>query len=583
MRVAFSQNNKYVLFIHENAREYKFLLGFPAFIRIESYNACEKILPIVFNVVNRLQTEWKKVSIDADVYSWLNSEFKLEKLPSEFKFHTKPIDFQEIALRYVYTLGSAGILLDPGMGKSKIVLDYIVLKGFKKVLIVCPAPLLFVWEDEILIHRPELKNYYIVQSTNWEQEKNKIEDAEVIIINYTKVSLLKHRLKTIGWEYIHLDEFSIKDPKTDRTKSVLELSRRIPYRTGGSGTLINNSVMDAFCPVSYLQPSLIGGNYGNFFQRYAVTAKVSTPANPGLERKVVVAFKGKKEVKAILESCSIVMTKEQWLKLPPKHFHDVYVQMQGEQKLKYYELLKNYRIELQGEELEIDNPLVMMMKLYQISQGFLYIDKEDSSIEDLLPEENKLKKSKKTRKTIFFEEQPKVQRLKELINDEISGKKAIIWFNLSAEYTLIETALKELGETYLSIQGGDKNLGTKVREFNKNPNIRFLVCQAKSVNYGITVLGTKTKDLENSEIEIFPNLDSSVYTQIFYSINFSLEVYLQQQDRIHRLGQVHDCHYYRLFANSPIETKIRQAISDKVYLRKEILVDIMNSVLKETL
>lgn len=582
MEVVFSQNRKFVLFLHKNTKEYKILSEFPAFIRIEQYYGCEAIQPIVYNVIQRFNRSFKSVIISPSVQRWLDEPFKLKTLPEDFKFITKPINFQEIALRFLYTLGSAGLLLDPGMGKSKIVLDYISLKKFNKSVIVCPAALLFVWEDEIRHHRNDL-SYHIIKSTDWENEYDSVLENQVTIINYNKAVILKHRLKEIPYDFIHLDEFLIKNPTTDRTKALTEIGRGIPHRAGGSGTLINNSPLDAFCPSRFLQPSLVGWNYSYFFKKYTVV-KPTKATEDKPSRNVVVAFRGKDEIRSILESCCIVMTKEEWLKLPEKHFHDIYVQMDVEQKEVFYKLMRNYYVQLEtGKEIKVDNPLSMLSKLYQISQGFIYTYKEPVSEinSDLLAENIPAKKLKSDRETYFFGKQPKIEALKELIEKTLAGKKSIIWFNLDGEHALITNLLNSINASYLSIKGGDVKIGEKVRKFNKDPTISYLVCQSKSVNYGITVLGSSKEDLENEGIEVMPGIDTSVYTQIFYSINFSLEVYLQQIDRTHRLGQKNECNYYRIFVNNPIESKLREAISLKMNLKKEMLIDVANSILLE--
>ena len=598
MKVSFSEDKNYLVFQYEDIKEYKALHKIPALTNMGVGKVCPAILPVAFNVVARFRKQFTNLSVQPELETWLKSPFKLLPLPEGFEFHTKPKDFQEIALRYLYTLGSAGILLDPGMGKSKVVLDYIFLKGFKKTFIVCPSALLFVWEDEIQKHRPEL-SFHIVKTTDWDKELPGINAAQVVIINYSKAVILKHRIKELDVDFLHLDEFLIKDPSTNRTKAITEIARGVPYRCGGSGTLINNSPLDMFCPVRYLQPALVGWNYSTFLDKYAVIVEAK-PRNAGDKpRSTVVGFRGKDEVRSILDSCCIVMTKEKWLKLPDKHFHDIYVQMSQEQREAYYGLMRNYRMDIAGQEVTIDNPLVMLSKLYQISQGFLYITPESPSeiSLDLLgmfsDETGALEKKTKgkaqdgtgkragPRQTVFFKEQPKVEALKKLLTSTLQNRKSIIWFNMEGELILIEQALREIGDTYLVIKGGDKKIGDKVREFNRTQGIKRLVCQAKSVNYGITVLGTRADALEAEGIQVLPDIDTQVADEVFFSLNFSLEVYLQQQDRIHRLGQDRSCNYYRIFANNPVETKIRQAIEDKVSLKQEMLIDIANGVLTE--
>jgi SNF2 family DNA or RNA helicase len=203
----------------------------------------------------------------------------------------------------------------------------------------------------------------------------------------------------------------------------------------------------------------------------------------------------------------------------------------------------------------------------------------ENEVNELLAEDPK-KKKKLKRQTIFFEDSAKIEALRRLICETIPERKAIIWFNMEAEYVLIKEMLEREGKSFLTIKGGETRTGEKVRTFNKDPSIQYLVCQARSVNYGITVLGTNVEEFENSDIEVPPNISPEVHTEIFYSMNFSLEVYLQQQDRIHRLGQKHTCDYYRIFATSPVEKRIREAIADKLTLRHSLLIDIAEKLQK---
>lgn len=577
MKVTFSEDSSKVLFLHEDIKEYKRMNEYPAFSRQGIYFCAEAKLPVVHNLVQRLRKDFSSVKLSREIADFLNQDFKLGSIPPSFSYITEPLDFQEIALRYLYTCNGGGLLLDPGMGKSKVVLDFIALKGFSKSLIVCPKALLFVWEDEVATHRND-KSIYVVKSTSWDKEFSGISEADITVINYDKAVDMAFPLKSFGFQFIHLDEFLIKDPSTTRTKTMISLSRAIPCRCGGSGTLVNNSVFDIYAPVSYLEPSLVGSSFSKFKNRYAVL----NPRNP----RQVVGYKGVKDAKAILESCSIVMTKEQWLKLPEKKFFPTYIGMGEKQKEAYYNLLRNYIALVEENVVEVDNPLVMMSKLYQISNGFLYIkeDSRDGGIEedlvrekreaeiDLLAEGVTARKPKVKRKTVFFEDAGKAPYLEELLSSKLKMRRGLIWFNMAAELEIIKKVLINLGQTFDVIKGGEKSTGDKVRAFNKDRNIQWLVCQAKSVNYGITTLGTK--ELIESSEEAMPCLSTEVYTQVFYSLNFSLEVFLQQQDRIHRLGQRNVCEYYLLYSRSPVETRLRQILEDKLSVRKEVLVDV---------
>lgn len=576
MQIKFNTLKNRVLFINEGATEYKNMMSFPAFQKEGPFFYVPAKVHVVFNVVSKLQTAFKKIAIDKDVLDFMNGDMDLKKLPEDFKYITSPMEFQDIALRYMYTVGSGGLLLAPGMGKSKVAADYIALMKFKRSIILCPKPLCFVWEDEIAKHRNDL-TIHVFKTTDWEKEWEQAKDKDIICMNYSKASILKTQISKVAFDFIHLDEFLIKDPTTARTKDITAISRNIPYRCGGSGTLVNNSILDVYSPVNFLEPALVGTSFTSFKNRYTVR-------NPRDLRMVVGYTKGQ-EVKATLESCCIVMEKENWLKLPPKTFHDVYVNLGDDQRDFYSSLSRNYIASLNGATVEVDNALVMAAKLTQCANGFLYIsektDEDSEEVMDLLAEEVK-KKKKVPRKTQFFSSQPKITAMLDILKNKVKGKRGIIWYNYEAERELISKALDDNKFPFLTIKGGTKNIGAVVREFNNNPNIPWLLCNAKAVNYGITILGTTQEKMEDSDIEIFPGMSPEVHTQIFYSCNFSLECYLQQCDRIHRIGQTHDCHYYRIFANTNVEHRIRKALDDKMLIRKDMLVDICEKLREDS-
>jgi SNF2 family DNA or RNA helicase len=274
MLLQLNQDKTKVLFIHEDGKEYKFLANFPAFLKSfhDPYYWAPAKPQIIYNIYHRLRKAKRTLKVEQAVLDLVNQPFALKQIPADFKFHTKPMDFQEISLRYLYTVGGGGLLLDPGMGKSKVILDFIVLMKFTKCIIVCPKPLLFVWEDEIAIHRPEL-TYHTVRTTDWAAEREGILKANVTIINYNKAVAFSEALQGMGYQFIHLDEFLIKDPSTSRTKDITELSYSIPHKAGGSGTLINNSVQDVFAPVRYLEPSLVSRSSAKFLNHFGVKKK----------------------------------------------------------------------------------------------------------------------------------------------------------------------------------------------------------------------------------------------------------------------------------------------------------------------
>jgi len=552
-----------ILFEPEDAKERRYLESFPGLLREGLHFFSPGKPRVIYNLYQRISKHIKPHNIRYTplVQKMVTESFPLLDLPIDFTFYTSPLEHQLQALRFMFTQGSCGLLLDPGLGKTKVVLDFIYLMSFGKVIIVCPKPLLYVWEVEILKHRPEL-SFYIVNSTDWEKESEGINKAQVVILNYNKAVTLEANLLSLKADFLGLDEGLIKNYTTDRTKSLTRLGRSIPYKCVMSGTLINNSPLDSFSPLRFLEPALVGEGVTRFKDRYAITARQN--------RNIVIGFRDMPEIQTILASSCIVMRKEEWLKdLPPKKFHLIKCALEGEALRCYEDLISNWMFEYQGETFEFDNALPRLGKLLQIANGFTYVADKDP-LEELTEKKVKSKK----RRTLFFKEQPKIKEFHELLvdPDKLYKRRAIVWFNYQAELDLLERYLKEQGIKYLVVKGGEKDVGGKIGLFNSDPSYRFLLGQARTINYGATVLG------DNEDYEVPPEFSTTVSDQVFYSLNFSLEVFLQQQDRIHRIGQTLECNYWILLTNSCIEARIHQAMEDKIFVNRSLLIDISKEV-----
>lgn len=570
-----SINSRFVKFHPENEREKKLVHSFPGFIKIGLEYVAKAKPHVVTNLVERLRQKKVNLNMDQTVHSLVTNTFRLKPIPEDFKFFTEPLKHQNIALRFAYTVGSFGLLLEPGMGKTKVILDYIALMGFNKVLVICPKALLFVWEDEVKDHRPD-KTIYCLKSTDWEKEKNEALAADILVVNYAKAVILEEQLNVVAWQFITVDEGLIKDPTTQRTKSITNLGYKTEHKAIMSGTLVNNTPLDVFAPVRFLEPSLTGGSFAKFKDEYCIMAK-GGKSEAGNDMKFVVGYRKPKEIKEILHSCSIVMTKAEWLKdLPAKNYRTIIVQMHDEQRRIFEELQSNYVTEVNGVYVEIDNPLVALCKLMQVSNGFLYLNDNDAEEMEWLngvEKKEKKKKKSKARDVFYFEHQPKLNKLVDLLKGELSNRRVILWYNYYGEKVLIEQRLTDEKISFITIAGGEKDTGGKVRQFNTDNGVQVLLCQSKAVNYGVTVLGY---DLDSDDIQILPGVDTNVFTEIFYSQSFSLETYLQQCDRIHRIGQKHSCDYIHLISNSTVEYQIVEALKGKMELRTEFLEDIIN-------
>lgn len=554
-----SQNR--VEFVPQTLEDYSFLGKFPALVKVQGCYYSTNKVPVLANIFSRVPSDYFQKWIIPD---GLIHEVSLVDVEG-FKFYTEPLRHQLIALRFLITNRGGGLLLDPGLGKTKVALDFCAYMKFGRVLVVCPKALMFVWEDEIAVHRPDL-SYSSFTTTEWENHADK--DKKLWIINYRKAVILQDLLAKVKFDAIIIDEGLVKNPQSEQTKAITALSKGITYRIIMSGTLVNNSEEDIFSPIRIMEPSLVGTNLTNFREAYF---NYWLPDKNNTNKRIWVSAKDPEVIKSILHSCSLVMRKEEWLNLPSKNFIEVPVQMPEVAAHHYYELLSNYITTISGKSVECDNPLSLMCKLSQISNGFVYEKGEDPR--DMgLPAKGRRSKN---RPVHYFKEQPKLNALQTLLEGDLRGEKFVLWYVMDAERKLLETRLAELGVTFLTIAGGEKDVRGKVSRFNDpKGGIQVLLCQAKTLNYGVTLLGKQEEDEELEEFQEI-RLSPAICVEVFYSLTFSLEIFLQQQDRIHRIGQTKDCRYYLLVTNSPVEQGLIDKLKMKQELRDFVLEDIL--------
>lgn len=590
---------------------------------------------VVKNVLRRVKTHFSgNARISARAQAIRQSPFALLPLPAAFAYHTDPLEHQDIALQYLFTMKRMGLLLDPGLGKTKVVLDWIFLEKltnpeFSKALVVCPKALLFVWVKQMRIHRPELK-IHVLRAVGYnkqiqgrrkklksagisehqkrilqadiarleedrDEESAAVQRADIVLVNYAKVVQNPRFFTRNKWSLLAVDEALVKNPHSDQSGVITEVAHSTPCVTLMSGTLVNNSEGDAFSPTCILEPTLLGMSVHKFNEFYAVKTRrtITTREKDGSvgTRDVlsIIGYNHGAEIKEALHAVSLVMRKEAWLKdLPKKEFYYINVELSEDQKRVYDEIGRNYISVLpNGETVEVDNPLSCLSKLSQISSGFLYITPTREEMVDVGiftmdhilanrgagKDKAKKPRTSEPRRIYRFPRQPKIDALRKLHKTELMREKVVVWYNFGFELELLEDLAKEEGIVYRVVKGGTKDPGRQIDDFNEKPDVQWLICQAKAVNYGVTLLGT---DLEQVDYE--PELSTEVRTHVFYSLNYSLEVFIQQQDRSHRIGMKKSPRYFILRG----DTSTERAISAKL-VRKEVLrEDFLEDTLKRT-
>ena len=177
------------------------------------------------------------------------------------------------------------------------------------------------------------------------------------------------------------------------------------------------------------------------------------------------------------------------------------------------------------------------MRLHQVTCGFMTTD--DGRLVDLHDAKGVI---------------PRLQTLLDLL-DEIDGK-VIIWANYRHNIQHLTRALrKKYGpESTESFYGDTKQHEREdilSRFMAPDSGLQYLVANPRTGGYGL-------------------NLTVS-HTIIYYSNSYDLEVRMQSEDRIHRIGQTSKATYIDLVAKKTIDENIIKALKTKINLASTIL------------
>lgn len=396
---------------------------------------------------------------------------------------------QKVMLDLLTRYDQFALFAEAGCGKTIPILYHITNllmgKEIEDCLIVCPASVRGSWRRDIEklsgLRRPYTKNITVVSyDLVWRREE------------YEK-----------DWDCIVLDEsHCIASRSSKRTKFLQRLKNRSKYRYILTGTPMHNGhYEDYWSQMEFLIPGYLG-TYNEFCAHHTVQRQL-----PGTYVRIIVKYRNVQELLDKIGQKAYYIDKKSCLDLPEK-LPPVVIDCELQEKLKYKQALKSF---IQEYDMNIGNPMSIIVKLRQLCSGFVIDDYGDT---------HELKCEK-------------IKMLDELI-DSISGK-IVIFAEFTYSLEQIHKLLDKKKITYLTLDGRQSNKSIW-REFQSNEDIRIIVCQYRSANAGI--------DLYEAS------------NMIFYEPTQSSTVVDQAMARIHRNGQTRNCSYYWLLTEKSVEHDI---------------------------
>ncbi len=426
------------------------------------------------------------------------------------------------------------LLMEMGTGKS---LTAIAVAGrlfldrkITKMLIVAPLSILGVWLEEFRKFADVPYSLVLLNGTGSRKSENlrqiSTNGLQVAVINYESAWRLEDELAAWDVDLIVCDEgHKIKTHNIAASKCMHRLGAKARYRMLLTGTIITNKAIDVFSPYKFLNPAVFGNSFYAFRNRYF------DMTGYGLHVPVLKASMAD-ELSRRIHSIAFRATKVECLDLPETTEIVRTVLLEPEAQSLYLDMVHDSMIQLREGEVTATNVLTRLLRLSQLTGGFLCQDDSDRPV------------SVST---------AKLAALSDIVDSAAEdGKKIVIIARFLPEIDAIRRMLEKKAIGYSVISGEIRDRDEQVRRFQEDPDTTVFVGQIATAGLGITL--------------------TAADTMVFYSLDYSMSNFEQAKARIHRVGQRNPCTYLYLVAAGTVDEKVLQALRDKADLAR-ILID----------
>lgn len=458
--------------------------------------------------------------------------------------------YQQQLVDFTMERKRVGLFVDMGLGKTLATLatvDELFKKGSlspdKPILVIAPKMVaLDTWSREA-----EKWGYDIDVLINIGLTKKKREALFEKARNVTKPTLLTtnpeqlEHIKTAfsdrinPFQMIIVDELSLfKSATSKRFEYLQELSERLEYFVGLTGTPAPNSLLDVWSQLVIINPNIkyeLGRTFfqyrNHFFAPDVVNPRTgvvfSWKLNPGAEEAIYQK----------IEPHVISMRGAGLVDIPDVTYINEYVYMDKKSKKVYDYFDKEIRKELsgldQGEQLNVQtganeitiaNSAILKSKLLQLATGAMY--DADSTVSE-------------RKYTVFHD--AKIEKLKELIN--VANSPVLVFYNFVSDLERIRKAIPGIAV----LDTKDKNANALIKKWNEG-RIPVLLANPASTGHGL-------------------NLQDGGHIIVWFSQTWRNEVYRQANKRLHRSGQKHPVQIIHIVTKDTADEEVVPRIDEK--------------------
>jgi len=429
----------------------------------------------------------------------------------------------------------AALLMEMGTGKT---LTTIAVEGalyhagrIRRVLVVSPLSVTGVWKDEHDVYA-DFDYTLAVLKGSGEKKLDTLrhmtgQPLQIVVVNYESAWRLERELAAWKPDLIIADEgHKIKTHNIAASKAMHRLGLVAKYRLLLTGTPVTNKAIDIFSQYKFLDPRIFGQSFYSFRNRFFFMTGYGNHT-PVLKKNM------EDELTRRMHSVAFRATKKDCLDLPETTDIIRKVELEPKAMKLYQSLVKESYAELSDGEVTITNVLTKLLRLSQLTGGFIGSD-ESSATEQV--------------------SKAKLDVLEDIIDSALEeNRKLVIIARFVAELDAICAMLEKKRINYSLIKGGVKDRDEQVSRFQNDPDVPIFVGQVATAGLGITL--------------------TAASTMVFYSLDYSMSNFEQCKARIHRAGQSMPCTYIYLTAQGTVDEKVLKALKNKANLAKTLVDD----------
>ncbi|AII51996.1 SNF2-related protein [Hymenobacter sp. APR13] len=400
-------------------------------------------------------------------------------------------------------------------------------------LLAMPTSLVYNWLSEAQKFTPALR-LLVYTGTYRDKNVDQFADYDVVLTSYGIVRLDAELLKTYKFDYVILDESqAIKNPGSTTSHAVRGLHSR--HRLILTGTPVENSTMDLWSQMSFINPGLLGTQ--TFFRKEFLKP-IEKGKDEGRTRKLHALIKP-----FILRRHKAQVAKE----LPEKIENLSYCPMTEEQQHCYEETKSYYRNKILQNIEEHGTASTQFMLLQGLTKLRQIANHPRMADEEYVHESGKLREI--------------VRMIKSVVSE---GHKVLVFSQFVKHLDIVRASLDERDIEYAYLDGNTRDRHKVVTRFQETEELRVFLISLKAGGVGL-------------------NLTAADYVFILDPW-WNPAVEAQAVDRAHRIGQQRTVFTYKFITQNTVEEKILALQHKKIQLVTDLITTdeaIIKSLTKE--